>query len=133
MVFGTRPHHRLPDPPQGTSVRVITLDKVKAMGYKNPRPHRPPNPSDIALINYTSGTTGVPKGAVLTHGALIANTAGACMMVDDHFTPGILFWGIVFRVLYRFSLFDCGQYLEKIDGPHRAIFSLLSFGAISAH
>ena len=30
-------------------------------------------PGDIALIQYTGGTTGVPKGAVLTHGNLMAN------------------------------------------------------------
>lgn len=28
---------------------------------------------DVALIQYTGGTTGVPKGAMLTHGALTAN------------------------------------------------------------
>lgn len=31
------------------------------------------DPSDVALIQYTGGTTGVPKGAMLTHGALTAN------------------------------------------------------------
>jgi long-chain acyl-CoA synthetase len=30
-------------------------------------------PDDVALIQYTGGTTGVPKGAMLTHGALSAN------------------------------------------------------------
>ncbi|WP_108651168.1 long-chain-fatty-acid--CoA ligase [Dongshaea marina] len=33
------------------------------------------NRDDIAVLQYTGGTTGNPKGAILTHGNLIANTA----------------------------------------------------------
>lgn len=33
----------------------------------------PPKPDDIALIQYTGGTTGTPKGAMLTHQNLTAN------------------------------------------------------------
>ena len=84
-VYGTRPHQRLPDVPAGSGAKILTIDRVKALGYKYPAPHRPPRPSDIALINYTSGTTGVPKGAVITHGALVANAAGAAIMVHEQF------------------------------------------------
>ncbi len=37
-------------------------------------------PDDLAVLQYTGGTTGVPKGAMLTHGALVANT----YQVADH-------------------------------------------------
>jgi len=37
--------------------------------------HPQPSPQDIALLQYTGGTTGVPKGAILTHRNLRANAA----------------------------------------------------------
>lgn len=35
--------------------------------------HPGPRPGDTALLQYTGGTTGVPKGAILTHRNLLAN------------------------------------------------------------
>jgi long-chain acyl-CoA synthetase len=35
--------------------------------------------SDVALLQYTGGTTGEPKGAMLTHRALVANTLQCCV------------------------------------------------------
>jgi len=37
-----------------------------------PPPGGGPQPDDLASINYTSGTTGTPKGVMLTHGNLVA-------------------------------------------------------------
>ncbi|MCU1631896.1 MAG: AMP-dependent synthetase and ligase [Micrococcaceae bacterium] len=40
-----------------------------------PPKHPRPGAADTAVLQYTSGTTGVPKGAVLTHRNLLANAA----------------------------------------------------------
>jgi long-chain acyl-CoA synthetase len=47
---------------------------VSAYPGKRPRAQSPA-PGDVALITYTSGTTGRPKGAMNTHGAMVY---GAC-------------------------------------------------------
>jgi long-chain acyl-CoA synthetase len=47
------------------------LEKARA-----PLPLPAVSPGDIALLQYTGGTTGLPKGAVLTHGNLIAAMSG---------------------------------------------------------
>ncbi|MCP5302912.1 MAG: AMP-binding protein [Pseudomonadales bacterium] len=40
-------------------------------------------PEDLALLQYTGGTTGVAKGAMLSHGNLVANMIQACEHLPD--------------------------------------------------
>ncbi|WP_022881054.1 long-chain-fatty-acid--CoA ligase [Gryllotalpicola ginsengisoli] len=42
-----------------------------------------PGASDLAVIQYTSGTTGTPKGAMLTHANLISNTLQCRAWIPD--------------------------------------------------
>ncbi|MGD9952645.1 MAG: long-chain-fatty-acid--CoA ligase, partial [Burkholderiales bacterium] len=39
-------------------------------------------PEDLAALPYTSGTTGHPKGAMLTHANLLATSTGACAWIQ---------------------------------------------------
>src|SRR5208337_1831620 len=45
-------------------------------------------PEDIAFLQYTGGTTGVPKGAMLTHGNIVANLAEAHAWLKGVLTEG---------------------------------------------
>jgi long-chain acyl-CoA synthetase len=42
----------------------------------------------IAMLQYTGGTTGVPKGAMLSHGNLLSNTAQMLEMAGSNIRPG---------------------------------------------
>lgn len=53
-------------------IQIHYIGDVEALGEASPRPANPPRPNDTVTINYTSGTTGNPKGVVLTHSAAVA-------------------------------------------------------------
>ena len=50
----------------------------------------PTRPEDMALLHFTSGTTGKPKGAVHVHEAVVAHYATAAFALD--LRPGDVFW-----------------------------------------
>jgi acetyl-CoA synthetase len=48
------------------------------------------DPEDMALLHFTSGTTGMPKGAVHVHEAVVAHHASGSSALDLH--PDDVFW-----------------------------------------
>ncbi|WP_346534733.1 long-chain-fatty-acid--CoA ligase [Micromonospora sp. DPT] len=54
---------------------ALSWDALLAAAPPLPAGHPAPGPDDTALLQYTGGTTGIPKGAVLTHRNLRANAA----------------------------------------------------------
>jgi long-chain acyl-CoA synthetase len=51
----------------------IALPDMLALGAKSNMKTISLTPDDVAFLQYTGGTTGVPKGVILTHGNLVAN------------------------------------------------------------
>jgi len=50
----------------------------------------PTDPEDVALLHFTSGTTGTPKGAVHVHAAVVAHHITGKLALDFH--PEDVFW-----------------------------------------
>ncbi|RJP72895.1 MAG: long-chain fatty acid--CoA ligase [Candidatus Zixiibacteriota bacterium] len=81
------PHCRIILTGNGTAGHVspspqapLALDSLLSReSERSPSPNTGEN--DIAYLNYTSGTTGIPKGAITTHRNLIWNTRGAVEML----------------------------------------------------
>lgn len=62
----------------------------------------PPGPKDTAIIMYTSGSTGVPKGVILSHSNLLstmASFADAVPIIPGDILMGFLPLAHVFELL----------------------------------
>lgn len=76
--FSCTPEECAMRPGGGTSsLKVLALDEVIAMGRDKMVDPSPPRPDSVVVIMYTSGSTGKPKGVVVQHKHLLA-MAGAC-------------------------------------------------------
>ncbi|MFW6060558.1 MAG: AMP-binding protein, partial [Phycisphaeraceae bacterium] len=54
-------------------INVVRLEDIDRTGFPTPRWPAPLAPDDLAVLLYTSGTSGKPKGVMLTHGNLESN------------------------------------------------------------
>ncbi|MGH8214280.1 MAG: long-chain-fatty-acid--CoA ligase [Rhodanobacteraceae bacterium] len=66
----------------------VRFNDVLAKGARMPALKVALGHDDLAFLQYTGGTTGVAKGAMLTHGNMIANTLQLAIWVGDLFIPG---------------------------------------------
>ncbi len=99
------PAYTLPD---STSFKHA-LNSVSASKYRRPDL----NLSDVALLQYTGGTTGVAKGAMLSHGNLIANMLQISVLMASAFEDDANSTDVILTALplyHVFSFMVCGMY-----------------------
>ena len=82
--LGTR--HALPVLPNGTVVQW--LDAVQQSALNLPEPTA--KGQDLAVLPYTSGTTGLPKGCMHTHASIMHNAVGTALWGSATFESVIL-------------------------------------------
>lgn len=114
-------------PPSDTEDLVDLLER-----FPHPTsPPRRPTPDDVAVLTYTSGTTGTPKGAMITHATLAYNAQMASRwfgLSDGDVSLGVApmfhITGIVVQMgvcmssgtpLVLFHRFDADQCLDMIE------------------
>ena len=67
---------------------AVSLNEALTAGQQNTLIPVSVKSEDIALLQYTGGTTGVAKGAMLSHGNLLANIAQVSHWIQSCLTPG---------------------------------------------
>jgi long-chain acyl-CoA synthetase len=80
-------------------------------------------PGDLALLQYTGGTTGVAKGAMLTHGNILANldqanaVTGGMLAPDDVVLTALPLYHIFAFTVNLMTFFDIGARNILIPSP----------------
>lgn len=111
-----------------TSLRLLTITEVEALGRENPVPDdHLPTPSDLALICYTSGSMGTPKGVMLSHRNVVADVAGVHWHLGDFKTTpkdtiiGFLPLGHMYERMCEYVILQMGGAVGYASGDPLAL------------
>ncbi|GMH96440.1 hypothetical protein TrST_g14202 [Triparma strigata] len=127
IILSSRPVN--PEDLPETSLKIHSLADYKFSGLSGFVPN-PPSPNDLATICYTSGTTGNPKGVLLSHSNFVA-VASACLetvvdleQTDLHFS--YLPLAHIFERTMHVALYKCGASVVFSSGDIKALKSELA-------
>ncbi|KAM7541813.1 hypothetical protein Aperf_G00000011882 [Anoplocephala perfoliata] len=70
----------------GNAIEIILFDDLLALGSASHKPVCPPDADDLAIISYTSGTTGKPKGSMTTSRNILAPIAAQQKLLGKYLT-----------------------------------------------
>lgn len=102
--------------------KAIKFNDVLRQGHGQPVKEASPVSSDVAVLQYTGGTTGVAKGAMLTHRNLIANMLQCKALMGSNLNEGceILITPLPLYHIYAFT-FHCMAMM--LIGNHNILIS----------
>ncbi|CAH0387269.1 unnamed protein product [Bemisia tabaci] len=65
-------------------IEVLRFEDVERLGASKSYAEVPPKPNDLCTVCYTSGTTGNPKGVMLSHGNIVAAISAVLLQLGEH-------------------------------------------------
>lgn len=68
-------------------IEILSMEEVEEFGKLNHQKPIPPKPEDLSIICFTSGTTGNPKGAMLTHENVVADASAVVKSFEATVEP----------------------------------------------
>ncbi|MEQ2247723.1 Long-chain-fatty-acid--CoA ligase 5 [Ilyodon furcidens] len=66
---------------------IVSMEDMEVLGKNNLQKPVPPKPEDLSIVCFTSGTTGNPKGAMLTHENVVANAGAVIKTFETSLVP----------------------------------------------
>ena len=110
------PPYYLPD--------VISFKKALRKGRRLPYTPHQAAPDEMAMLQYTGGTTGVAKGAMLTHANLLANAAQINLWIgsynigpDDVLITALPLYHIFCCTINSLGFSSCGVHAVLVTNP----------------
>jgi len=96
--------------------QAVRFRDALARGAAHPLPSVTLKHNDIAFLQYTGGTTGVAKGAMLSHGNMIANMLQASAWIGANAKPGEEVIITALPLYHIFSLTANGLVFMRLGG-----------------
>ncbi|MFB2649131.1 long-chain-fatty-acid--CoA ligase [Shewanella mangrovisoli] len=125
LVISTHPLDLIdPQVQPKTGLKNVEFCQVLKQGAELPFSRFVPAAGDLAALQYTGGTTGLSKGAMLTHGNMLANAAQVKSRIGSVITEGedIFVAPLPIYHIYAFMVnlvlyFECGGCSVLIPNP----------------
>ncbi|XP_023247364.1 long-chain-fatty-acid--CoA ligase 5 isoform X2 [Copidosoma floridanum] len=64
-------------------IELLKFSEVEKLGSQKNYPEVPPKPADLSTVCYTSGTTGSPKGVMLTHQNVMSGISAVLLQLGE--------------------------------------------------
>ncbi|XP_004428141.1 PREDICTED: long-chain-fatty-acid--CoA ligase 5 isoform X1 [Ceratotherium simum simum] len=111
-----------------SGIEILSLFDAENLGKENFRKPVPPRPEDLSIICFTSGTTGDPKGAMITHQNIVSNTAAFLKFMEGSFQPtpeditiSYLPLAHMFERIVQAVVYSCGAKVGFFQGDIRLL------------